>query len=372
MPSSFLPVRPRAALGACVALASAVGLELGLRAWSFEYPRAARRRVAWSVERDRELRAGTGLYEPDEHALWRLRAGAVLPWTAGETVAAAGARGPLPAGEREPGALRIAVEGGASALGLGVAWDEAWPARLQEALRATGRPSELLCVAAEEHTLVQGLALWRSRLRAWSPDLLVACFAGEAECVPAPQGRPDEQRLAELALAALRPAETLEDLRVPQLARWLCALASGGYWPERAEELERRRQARGYGAPEWTGTRRVAPEGYERALEELARDCRERGTRLVVLAVPRHPGHERLPVLEQYETRAQAVADREGARFVRARETLKAAVVHEGLVPETLFVGEHALSASGHARLAAALAELVLVEARAVRAEEVR
>jgi hypothetical protein len=365
MPFSLVPstIRGKLAASASGLLFALFLSELALRAIDFEHAAPAERGVVWNRERDRELRAGDGLYRFDPDCLWSPRPGAPLPWAPGERINAHGLRGPELARARTPGTLRILLLGAGATLGVDVAWRETYAARTVERLAERGVRAEVLCAGVEEHTSLLGLERWRAHLREWKPDVLACSLLGHAEVQPAPRGLADGERLAEQRRHPRQPGPPAlhERLRLVHLVRWLADLAAGDLWPERElEHLERRLEPT-CDELDWPGQRRLPIEDHVRALGQLIEEARADGAHTILLRIPRLPSERGARAREPYDWIVPDVAWRHGARYVDGRFVFSRVVRDQGVPKEDLFLADTRPSECGHLALANALADEILV-----------
>lgn len=322
--------------------------ELALRAAGFRYPSAA----------ERALKAPSATYRLDAERLWVLQSGAALPWAPGEKVNARGMRGPEVADARDPARLRIAVLGSDSALGVGVAWSETWPARLAAALEQRGVPTELLVAASESATVRMSLERWRRDLRALQPDVVFICHAGTDELTAAQLGISDEARLADPASFAPQP-HALEGLRsavrICQFGDWLLDIRSGEYWHWRQRALEEQRLRAAQQTFDVKGTRRVLWTDFLAQTRLLKDEVRESGSNPFLFPIPGEALMSgRSPVAGGY----LSVVDKLVAEQKVPAFSPLAILQASGKSPAELFRGS-ALSAEGHRILAEFLVEKI-------------
>ncbi|TAJ11333.1 MAG: hypothetical protein EPO68_14595 [Planctomycetota bacterium] len=347
-------------LAALLALAC-VGGEWGLRALGLWFPPADLRGPWRSLAEDRAMRAGLHACELDPLVLWS-------PRRAGPGALAGvnelGGLGALPPRERTSGAgriaLRIVLLGDAHLAGSALAPDDRIAAQLAQRLGAV----ELVPAAIDDFSLAQGIALWRGRVRAWRPDLVVACFPGRVECASA-RGGGDVAKLAALSAWTGGEATLGYSLRLAHLARLAPAACSGAWIAARESAFlgaqHENAAASGYGAFAWKGVRRMAIDEYKAAWTEFGDELAREGIELVALSIPAPPA-DKLPIVEGYTRAAFEAAKASGAAFVDARAALGADAA------EWSSAGGR-LAKAGHARVAALLAEKLAPLLAAIRAE---
>jgi hypothetical protein len=342
-----------ALLAALLALAC-VGAEWGLRRLGFWFP-PLELRVPWrSAGEDRAMLTGANACELDPLTLWSPRRGGAGALAGANEL---GGLGELPPRERAPGRARIALFGDAQVAGTELAHTERLSARLRARLAAAGTEVELVAAAVDDFTLAQARALWRGRAREWRPDVAIVCCSGRNECAPA-RGAPDLVKLEALAIWTGGEPTLGYRVRLAHLAR-LAGAACGGAWIESREsafvgaQLEIANSS-GYGTFAWQGKRRMAPPEYRRCFEEWGAELAQQGTQLVVLTILAPRGEQPpLPILEGYARAAIEAAKAVGATVVDPRAAL-------GDPAAEWSAPGGRLTASGHARVAAALAPALL------------
>jgi len=336
-----------------VALAAALSAcEWALRSKGFEHPRGVDRRIVWSESRDAELRRANGLYRFDPICLWSPRPGAEIPWTDGARINPDGFRGPQLALERTPGVLRIATIGGAVTLGVGVRWEDTYSARIVQILEERGIRAEVLCAGAEEHSIVQALERWRHVVRHWRPDVVICTHLGTRSMDQAPQGRPDDQRIAEMRITPRGERASLRDSsKLLHVASWLRDVASGVYWEERDLAFTERRLDAGLSQLDWPGQRRVPYDTYVKFMEQFLEEVRAESAVPVLLSIPRST-HTVDPVAEVYAQGALTVAGWSNTLVIDGRSALAQSVGEESTLSAELFLDDSMLSECGHVALA--------------------
>ena len=353
---------------AALLVAFLLASELGLRAIGFVYPVGYERSVIQSRARDRELRAGTGLHVVDRRQLWKPRPGAPIAWARGETVNAAGMRGPEVAPEKPAGVLRIAALGEGATFGDRVPWKDTWCAQLAARLESRGIRAEILCAGVIDSSVRQGVERYRELVRAYRPDVVVCAYDGDGERLPAPVACTDDERISGVCGPFLdrgKPvpaavARVRADVRLAHLLGWLADLARGRYWPERFEELQERRLSVALEGFDVEAERRVPFVEYTSCLVTLEREVEADGAHLLLLAIPDRRMLDRAsPVQEVYWKLLADVAREEDVAFVDGRAAFEHAR-RTGIPKDDLVAEGSSLSACGHATLAEAVADRIV------------
>jgi lysophospholipase L1-like esterase len=345
-------------------------LEAGLTIAGFVHPPLDAPLIVWNQKEDEEMVNGEGVHAMDVRSLWGLRAGAAVPDGAAdaERVNSAGFRGPERAREKPAGALRVVTLGDSSTFGLGVRYAQTWSARLEAELCELGFEAQVLDGGVIGYTARQGLERYRDLMRDYEPDVVIAAFGAVNEHFSNLSGS-DAERIAECLGRdgrVGRLAATLrKNLRVLHLADWIVEESRGGrkalvdsWYAENQRKIE---AAQEVGRVDWTGVRRVSPDEYDAALEALAADVDADGAKLVLVAMPRRPAFEEShPILAEYTRRTKEAAARLRAPLYDAHAAFRdrARWDEEG---ERLYLTDDAVHPSpmGHAKIAAALAEIV-------------
>ena len=361
-------------LGAIAGLAL---LEVGLRAFDFDYPPGDDPIAIWNKLEDRDLRLGKGLHRVAARQLWEPRPGAPIPsaWSPdGERVNAAGYRGPQCAAEKSAGVLRIATLGDSSTFGYGVPYAQTYSAQLEAQLNAAGVSAQVLDFGVVGFTLLQGIERYRARVRDYHPDLVIAAFGAINDHFMA-QGLCDVQKISqskasESALGVLAQRARAK-LRVLQLvARGLDSLHVED--AATREEIERRDVAFEEIRPhvgeldfetKYHGVRRVSPAEFEAGLAEFRRLVEADGATLVLLSMPRRRGVDmNLSILRKYSQVILDFAKASATLCVDGRGDFRNYFELEHGDPHLFFLPNDDVhpSVRGHARLAQRLCETIV------------
>ncbi len=361
-------------LGAIAGLAL---LEVGLRAFDFDYPPGDDPIAIWNKLEDRDLRLGKGLHRVAARQLWEPRPGAPIPsaWSpAGESVNAAGYRGPERAREKSAGVLRIATLGDSSTFGYGVPYEQTYSAQLEARLSAAGVRAQVLDFGVVGFSLLQGIERYRARVRDYHPDLVIAAFGAINDHFMA-QGLNDVQKIAQagagesaLGVFAQRARAKLRVLQL--IARALDALHSED--AAAREAIERREVEFEENRPhvgeldfetQYHGVRRVSPLEFEAGLAELRRLVDADGATLVLLSMPRRRGVDMsLAILRKYSQTILDFAKASTTLCVDGRGDFRNYFELEHGDPHLFFLPNDDVHPSkrGHARLAERLCEIIV------------
>jgi hypothetical protein len=320
---------------------------------------------------DRAMREGRASYRLDDAELWSPRPGAKVSWSREERINRDGYRGPAipvlrePEGSLEgPSVLRVVALGGTAACGRGVAYDDAFPARLQRALARQGVRSEVQCGAVENTTIAQGLERYRRLFRAFKPDVVISAFCGDEEHDPAPGSISDVRRIASRRDAASGPCGLARSLRrecrIVQLPIWLARSLGGSYWRERNEDFETRRDWERSGVTDAPIVRRVAPDEFDDALRVMDEQVWRDGAHLIFVSIPRTlDARSYCRAVEAYDAELREFSEHHGVSYISCRDILRCAV-SEGVSGRQLANSDHAISECVHERLGEALAQAIL------------
>jgi lysophospholipase L1-like esterase len=222
--------------------------------------------MIWEQQQDRELIGSQGHFRFHPRWLWEPRPGSLF---FDEPINEEGYRGPIYPVART-GRLRIVAMGDSSTFGYGHPEERSWPRVLERLLREQGLDAEVINFGVIGYTAVQGLELFRGRVRAYRPDVLVVAFGTVNERFN--QGIPDVQKIQLTSDWRYRVETILARLSV---FRWLRATLK----PPRPLQWEEAENA--------PPSVRVPPKEFRDSLAELDRMQREDGHRLVIVCPPR-------------------------------------------------------------------------------------
>jgi lysophospholipase L1-like esterase len=267
-----------------------------------------------------------------------------------------GFRGPDFPTEKAPGELRVACLGDSRTLGEGLAEHETFPAGLQRRLReAVGKAPRVLNLGHDGWSSYQGLALLKSRVIGYAPD--VAVFAFGINDVDTDWGLSDRERAEKVSRPFVNVQRTLYRSMTFYFAQRQFLWAKG--------RLFGKTRLQGGQSPGDAGAvPRVSPPEYDANLREFARLCHARGIVPVLLVVPPNPYRDWSGFVPSRDTGAVRPASLgeqqlEGPRnYARARE----------LQARGDFEGAHVQFASGLE--ATVFAELNRIAARVAREED--
>lgn len=279
----------RSKLAWCFAapIVGAALLELTVAALDLAPPRVAPLRV-WNEERDEELHDGASHFRFHPRWLWEPRPGALVH---DEKINDDGYRGPRLERGRSP-RLRIAVLGESATFGMGMAERDTWPRKLETLLRARGQDVELMNFGVTAFTVVQGRELYVGRVRAYEPDVVLACFGGVNETQQAPGGMTDARKIEVLSGFAYRARVFFERFGS---VRWLASLG------ERAPTV--------VAAPAAADSVRVPLDEYRSTIARLGDDVARDGAALViVLQSFSADGLARRPAIHAYRAALKELA----------------------------------------------------------------
>lgn len=355
----------RAAVGVGIVFGAVSCLEVALILFDFQHPpaenplRITGDAVAGEVE---------PIHQRDARQIWKPRPGARIPW-GDDRVNAAGYRGPLLPLERTPGRARIAALGDSSTFGLGVRYEDSWPAQLAAILESEGIACDVLDAGVIGSTARQGLERWRDLVRPHAVDVVVAAFGAVNEHVPA-MGVGDDALIRELVLAsspvslwARRLRTDLRTLHLVAFARDALGSSDGPEMDPETARLARDWRATAVGRRDWPGLRRVSPAEFEQVLRALRREIEDAGARLVLLSMPRRNVVEaEQPAVVLYTEALERVAREEGVPLADGRRAFGAAVRRVQRIDE-LFLDHFHPTPSGHRILAEAVRAAIPAEA---------
>lgn len=341
----------------------AAGLELSLRHADWSYKPHAVRDVRWSVVEDRRMLEGASLYAFHPHQLWAPRPGALLPWTSGERFNADGYRGPQLNIERPTKTLRVAVLGGAAAMGKGVRYEDTFTALMGRYVSERIMPTEVMNLGVENFSARQCLERYRDLARPYRPHVVILSLRLEPSYREAPGGTSDDEKIRRSrALGDAGQPHALRGLaasRVLQGMHWVDDALDGTYWEERDFQFQLDRLSRTMGSLDWPGARRVPIDDFYHSLSLLLQETRQDGAHLILLSIPPAPGASVPPIRDAYQQTLTEFAEREKLIYLDGRSAFLDAM-REDIVKEDLFTADQFPSECGHAQLAEALADIVV------------
>ncbi len=350
--------------------------EVLLRLWGFRNPPASAPMLVWNSAEDELMASGAYLYQFDDDALWSPRPGAVIQFGERERidgppelVNADGFRGPAVPRSKAPGTLRIATLGDSSTFGVGVHAHETWTARLGAELSALGVPNEVINAGVEGYTITQGIGRYKSRVRPFRPDVVIAAFGAVNEHWPA--DATDAEKIQDLRRSsrafALARRWLRENVRVAQAIAHVADPGAAERFLRAADEKRAMMQylARFSAEPDWPFARRASVDAFRAGIAELKREVEADGARLILVAMPRRPQAENdFPVLRAYTRAVLQAADELDLQIVGAHARFRYAERDGDPRPSWFLHDYWHPSAAGHARIASWLAPLVRDPAR--------
>lgn len=339
------------------------GLEFALRRADWSYRSNAIHHVRWSIPEDRRILDSTSIYAFHPHQLWAPRPGALLPWTNGERFNPDGYRGPQLNVGRPPKTLRIAVIGGAAALGKGVRYEDTYAALLGRYVTERVMPTEVMNLGVENFSARQCLERYRDLARPYRPHVVILSLRLEPSYREAPGGLSDDEKIKRSRSLgeAGQPHELhgLASLRSWQGLEWVSDALDGSYWEDRDFGFHLDRLAHTMGSLDWPGARRVPIDDFYHSLSLLLQETRQDGAHLILLSIPPAPGVDIPPIRDAYQQSLAEFADREKLILLDGRSAFLEAL-REDIVKEDLFSADLFPSECGHAQLADALADIVV------------
>lgn len=342
----------------------AAAVEAGLRRADWSYRAGAARDVLWSVADDRRMSEPDSLYAYHPRELWAPRPGAVLPWTNGERINPDGYRGPQLEVARTPKTLRIAVIGGAAALGKGVRYEDTFAALVGRYVSEQAMPTEVMNLGVENFSVRQCLERYRDLARPYRPHVVIASLRLEPSYREAPGAVSDDEKIRRARLAADEGRSGVDalgggGLRICQGLNWVRDALSGSYWNERDFQFQLARLSDGSGSLDWPGVRRVHIDDFYHTVSLLYQETKQDGAHLVLLVIPPAPGANVPPIRDVYFQTLQEFAQRENVILLDGRNTFVDSL-REDIVKEDLFQADQYPSECGHALLAEALSGVIV------------
>jgi hypothetical protein len=355
-------IRRWSRISACVAvlLALLAAGEWGLRRGGYAYTRLAQRALDVRNDLEKTLVPNADLYRIDARELWSPRPGAILPWTNGERINPDGYRGPQLDVERKKGVLRIAYLGGATTFGVGVRYEDSFPALATRLIGERTMPAECLNAGVEGFSIRQCLERYRDLVRPYRPHVVVLSISPAVCYQQAAEGWTDDQRIrCAQSVDEAKKAAHWPKLRILQFAYWVSDALGGRYWAERDFEFQQMRLEKGSGELDWPGARRVPVDDYYHSLSWLLQETRQDGAHLVLISIPKAPGVYIPPVHDVYQQVVNEFADREKLLLLDGRNAYLAAL-RDDIPKEDLFQSDQYASECGHLQLAEALAQEIV------------
>lgn len=271
--------------------------------------------IVWNPRRDAELSSGNGEFRENARWLWEPRPGAIV---VGAAINDDGYRGPALPRERG-GRLRIATLGDSTTYGIGVPEAESWSRVLETVLRGQGYDVEIANFGCVGFTAVQGLALYRGRVREFRPDVVIAAFGCVNEQFPTLPALTDTAKLRTLSSPWHRVRVVLRRL---DAFRWLEAKVSTPIVPPSGD------------VDPSVAVPRVSVDEYRTALTDLAAAVRDDGGALVLVSPPRRlDGESESPRTLDYTHAIESLAPALGAGFADVHSVLRQLVAEEFQTP---------------------------------------
>lgn len=253
--------------------------------------------VVWNPRRDAELGSGSGEFRESSKWLWEPRPGAIV---VGAAINADGYRGPALPAERGT-RLRIATLGDSTTYGIGVPETESWSRVLETVLRSQGYDVEVANFGCVGFTAVQGLALYRGRVRDLRPDVVIAAFGCVNEQFPTLPALTDTAKLRTLSSSWHRARVVLRRL---DAFRWLEGKLTTPIVPTSGE------------VDPTSAVPRVSIDEFRAALTDLAAAVRDDGAALVLVSPPRRlDGEIESPRTREYTHALESLAPALGVGF---------------------------------------------------------
>jgi hypothetical protein len=336
--------------------------EWGMRLGGFEYTRLVQRTLQIKADIEQTGTPSPDLYRYDPHEIWSPRPGALLPWTNGERINPDGYRGPQLDVERKKGVLRIAFLGGATTLGVGVRYEDTYPALSTRLIGERAMPAECMDAGVEGFSVRQSLERYRDLVRPYRPHIVVLSITFRSCHRQATQSWTDDQRIRAARDFKGDPSQFPDrwpKMRLLQFAHWVVDSLDGRYWSERDFEFQQLRLARGWGELDWPGVRRVPIDDFYHSLSLLLQETRQDGAHLVLISIPPGPGAYIPPVNDVYQQVVADFAEQEKLLLLDGRNAYIEAV-RDDIPKEDLFLSDEHASECGHLQLAEALAESIV------------
>ena len=367
----------RLTLATVLTVGAAVSGEIWLRNHDWHYYRGAPHRVMWSLERDREMARASDPYKFHPHQLWSPRPGGRLAWTEDECFNAEGYRGPLLAVERPAKTLRIAVLGGAAALGVGVAQEDTFAALTARLVSARAIPVESMNLGVENYSLRQSLERYRDLARPYRPHIVIVLVSTRASYSPASGGVPDDALIAQTRpfdrVNLSHPPSVMDGPRLLQGFHWLRDAIGGPYWEDRDFQFHLKRLEPSSRRLDWPGTRRVPMNDFNGSLSLFLQETRQDGAHLILIVLPGSDTERMSPIQRAYDRATLDFGEREKLILLDERNPHLAGLSSD-LVSTDEYGADRYPSTCGHASIAVALTEIIVrgIAAKSAQLENYR
>lgn len=248
-----------------------------------------------------------------------------------------GTRGPEFPVPKPAGRVRVVCVGDSVTFGWGVAADEAYPALLERALRASARDVDVVNAGQPSYSSFQGRILLERELLGYGPDIVTFAF-GHNDGFGAPRSdraeRARDRGLARRAQRLLRRSRLYTALAMVLLRK----PAAGGAGPD----------FRGGLADPASAVARVDPAAFRDNLTAVVDDCRRAAVELVLVTEPRR---DRKP--SPYNEVVRDVGREQQVRVVDLE------LLFAPLAPGPLFVDNVHPSVAGHRLFASAIMDAI-------------
>gem|GEM_PF-1286914 len=261
--------------------------------------------VIWNPEFDADIKNPRGTFRFHPGWMWEPRPGAIVQGDAINDEAYRGPEYPV----ARTGKFRVATLGDSSTFGFNLPEKAGWPRRLEGMLRESGVDAEVLNFGVVGFTSIQGLELYRGKVRDYRPDVVVAAFGCCNDQFPQESGLTDIAKLQVIRPWSFRARMFLERY---QTFRFLDKVV------DRIANGNAKKPAPKPPDPAEAGVAcdrvRVPIADFEMALTEIDRMQREDGHHLVVVCPPRMTNVEsEWPCTKRYTEAIHLIAPKLGA-----------------------------------------------------------